>query len=536
VTLALLGAGTFYEGGWYGRAKGFYKRTESEVRIKRAMPLLTNPSAESPPPQAIKRQFLLVTYGTDLLGVETIEKIEVKPIEIPAGANESIAIVLKPEGGAPGTSKRQRLLPVEVRVVNRDDPAKTWTTGPVTSGPLAYTSPTISEVSDVKNGDLISWRVPGLSGGSFQWWATGPSGSRKDAPSSVTGNEWKLEDPLDWLPGKWRIHCRYTPSGGAATEFDFEQNLGYRSPDITVIGWIDGAQIQLPDGTSTVKILAPNIFGQIQDVNSAESIGFIMGSIATRGPFLLSIANDGIFAGSTAPYPRYKVGPLAPDPARTYLNAHLLKFSPNDAPPAEFLKQWPGLEGRKMVNETTLSEFRDNPINFRSFHRFQAKFELDDSGKIKGTPIYKDVGPRTKVGKTPIDWMPEWAEPIGETGPHDGTLNTTGASVQFNPKNGKTHSAKLADDFEQYTQGRISTIGKLSGGQVNKQINNLKVAWIWSIIEFGAANAKTGSTAVPEHEIFPVYHVYYNGKRIDTLSNSISDARLEEFIQMGEAP
>jgi hypothetical protein len=140
------------------------------------------------------------------------------------------------------------------------------------------------------------------------------------------------------------------------------------------------------------------------------------------------------------------------------------------------------------------------------------------------------------VGKTPIDWMPEWAEPIGETGPHDGTLNTTGASVQFNPKNGKTHSAKLADDFEQYTQGRISTIGKLSGGQVNKQINNLKVAWIWSIIEFGAANAKTGSTAVPEHEIFPVYHVYYNGKRIDTLSNSISDARLEEFIQMGEAP
>jgi hypothetical protein len=205
---------------------------------------------------------------------------------------------------------------VEVKVVNRDNPAKTWTIGPATSGPLAYTSPTISEVSDVKNGDLISWSVPGLTGGSFQWWATGPNNSRKDAASSVTSNEWKLEDPLDWLPGKWRIHCKHTPSSGSAVEFDFEQNLGYRSPHITVIGWINGNEIILPVGSSPVDILAVNVFGQLQQVQSSESISTIMGSISSRLPFMGALANYGVFLGATGGYPRYKVAPLTPDPVR----------------------------------------------------------------------------------------------------------------------------------------------------------------------------------------------------------------------------
>ena len=407
------------------------------------------------------------------------------------------------------TITKVRLLPVEIKVVNRDDPTKTWTTGPVTSGPLAYTSPTISEVSDVKNGDLISWSVPGLTGGSFQWWATGPSGSRKDAPSSVTGNEWKLEDPLDWLPGKWRIHCRYTPSSGAATEFDFEQNLGYRSPDITVIGWIDGTQIILPSGADK-PLYKPGV-----NPNTNPTVEQSMNNLVDRLLFLNRLA-----LGDTL------VVPLSPDPARRYVNAYLIKSSPNNAPPAEFQQPWPGFENRKMVDAAGLNQFKSQTDKFRSFHRFQARFELDATGKIKGAPHF--LKQATQVGVTPVDWL---EDPPGETGPHDGTVNTTGASIQIN---GKTHSSKLADDFEQYTQGRISTSGTRSGGNVSKQINNLKVPWIWSLIEFGAAHARAGTTAVPEHEIFPVYHVYYNGKRIDTLTNSISEAKMEEFIQLGE--
>ena len=399
---------------------------------------------------------------------------------------------------------------VLVKIVNRDDPTKTWTTGPVSSGPIAYTSPTIPEVDDVRNGDLISWSVPGLTSGSFQWWATGPSGSRKDAPVG-TDNEWKLDDPLDWLPGKWRIHCRYTPSGGAVAEFDFEQNLGYRSPDVTVIGWIDGEQINLPKGTDMVP--DPSYYGL--------SYASVMDSFVLRNGFLLDAA---VLSGSSPLW----ATPHSPDGGRKYVNAYLIKSSPNNAPPAEFQLYWPGSKNRKMVDDAGFTMFKSQTDKFRSFQRFQARFELDDSGKIKGEPHY--LKQTTQVGVTPVDWLPD---PAGETGPYDGTVNTNGTSVMFNPKSGKTYSANLADDFEQYTQGRISTSGTLSGGQISQRLNNLTVPWIWSLIEFGVAHAKAGTTAIPEHEIFPVYHVYYNGRRIDPLTNSISEAKMEEFIQLG---
>jgi hypothetical protein len=39
-----------------------------------------------------------------------------------------------------------------------------------------------------------------------------------------------------------------------------------------------------------------------------------------------------------------------------------------------------------------------------------------------------------------------------------------------------------------------------------------------------------------EHEIFPVYHLYYNGVRLDQHSNTISRAIMEQFIQLGDNP
>jgi len=183
------------------------------------------------------------------------------------------------------------------------------------------------------------------------------------------------------------------------------------------------------------------------------------------------------------------------------------------------------------LDEDKLAKFRERLTNFRSFHRFQARFELDDDGTIKGQPFY--IKRDTAVGVTPVDWLPD---PQGETGPHDREVNTSGAVVQFNPKNGQHHHAALAADFEQYTQGRISTSGTLSGGNVSKNLNNLKVPWIWSIIEFDAQHATSGSTPIHEHEIFPVYHLYYNGVRLDNHSNNINRTIMEQFIQLGDSP
>ena len=45
-----------------------------------------------------------------------------------------------------------------------------------------------------------------------------------------------------------------------------------------------------------------------------------------------------------------------------------------------------------------------------------------------------------------------------------------------------------------------------------------------------------GSTPVHEHEIFPVYHLYFNGVRLDQHLNRISRAIMEQFIQLGDNP
>jgi len=426
------------------------------------------------------------------------------------------------------TSDSISLLPIEVKLVNRDDPTKTWTTGPVTSGPLAYTSPTISEVSDVKNGDLISWSVPGLTGGSFQWWATGPNNSRRDAASSVTTNEWKLDDPLDWLPGKWRIHCKHTPSSGSAVEFDFEQNLGYRSPHITVIGWINGNEVVLPDGSQP-----PNVRMWPQGtVPSPLSIGSIMGNFVTRNIFMLELVEGNV----------YPV-PLSPDGARKYVNSHLIKYSPNTEPTSDFTMNWPGKANRKMVDLSALRDFKADKRLFRAFHQFQVRFELDESAKIKGEPVYLiPSSDTTECGYTPTDVV----NLSSELGPLNNKIVKAGESLQINPKNGRTLTAKLPNDIAQINQGRISTLPiitlpvigpiNVSGGHVSKQVNNLVVPWIWSMITFSSSYASSGSTHVPQHEIFPSYHVLYNGRRIDSLTHHISSEKIEEFIQLGEAP
>ncbi len=108
--------GTYFEGGWQGRAQGMYQRTTVEVRLRRKAPISTTPPADTPVPLEIKRPFLLVTYETDELGVETITHTEVRYLTMSQTENASLPLLLAPSATAPGKSKRLRLLPIEISV------------------------------------------------------------------------------------------------------------------------------------------------------------------------------------------------------------------------------------------------------------------------------------------------------------------------------------------------------------------------------------------------------------------------------------
>jgi hypothetical protein len=232
-------------------------------------------------------------------------------------------------------------------------------------------------------------------------------------------------------------------------------------------------------------------------------------------------------------YPRYKVAPLTPDPARRYVNSHLIKYSPNTEPTSDFTTDWPGKADRKMVDLTALRNFKADKELFRAFHQFQVRFELDESGKIKGEPLYLiPSSDTTEGGFTPTDVgnLPS------ELGPFNNQIVKAGESITFNPKSGRALTAKLPDDIAQINQGRLDTNGPFSGGHQSRQLNDLIVPWIWSMITFSGDYARSGSTQVPAHEIFPSYHILYNGRRIDSLTYHISSEIIENFIRLGENP
>lgn len=66
-----------------------------------------------------------------------------------------------------------------------------------------------------------------------------------------------------------------------------------------------------------------------------------------------------------------------------------------------------------MVDDAGFMKFKSQTDKFRSFQRFQARFELDDSGKIEGVPHY--LKQTTQVGRSLRGQAVNLAGPILKT-------------------------------------------------------------------------------------------------------------------------
>ena len=435
------------------------------------------------------------------------------------------------------------LLPVEGKYVDRDAPNDIWETNSkrLPTGQPIYSQPPMHlGDNDVCAGDLVSWEIkypvefsPNIT---FTWDAVGPEGLNPQTVTGIAGPNkklWKIAEPLNWRPGKYRIRCRMDFPDGGQHLWETNQEIGVRSGEIMVIGWIAAAAIHLPDG---------NVSPQTLNGVGSNTIEDILESPSSRGVFLGRMAAINGFP--------YKVS-LTPDVTRKYFNAYLIKHSGNPEPPGDFTKLIGG-DKIRIVDSQALVNYLQNGQNYRLAHRLQVKFLVDEQGKIKGDPI---PAPNWhEAGLTTVDFATEgflntflgfvddylnlgpgeglFDNVPSEEGPHHGLLNKNGASVSFN--DGTTYSANLPDGIAGYAQGRISTIGEASGGKISKVVNQRDVPWIWSEIEFKAPLAKGTVTTTPQHEIFPAVWVYFNGRLIDMLRDDIEEDDLEDFIQLGE--
>ncbi len=126
------------------------------------------------------------------------------------------------------------LLPIEMKVVDRDDPKKKW-------GSEKNHNASKPVYAGESCGDMVSWKLGGTdswSSTTFTWTAEGPGGETITGPTGAGKNEWTINDAdqdtannwLKWKPGKWKIKVQI-----GSTQAEFEQEVGWRTEDYVVI-------------------------------------------------------------------------------------------------------------------------------------------------------------------------------------------------------------------------------------------------------------------------------------------------------------
>ncbi len=139
---------------------------------------------------------------------------------------------------APPRTVTVRTPKIEKMVVNGDFPTADWSAA---TGQAAIETIYAGD----QNGDMVSWRVDGLTGTvTYTWSATGPDNITGPTGSGVT--EWKIavggNDPVrqrvDWKPGIYTIKCRLDSAGGATQEVQIQQEVGWRTDEYVVVGQV----------------------------------------------------------------------------------------------------------------------------------------------------------------------------------------------------------------------------------------------------------------------------------------------------------
>jgi hypothetical protein len=172
-----------------------------------------------------------------------------------------------------GVPTAETLLPVQVKVVNRDDPTQTWADGPqIATGPI---------YSGDSDGDMVSFKIIGTdtwTGATFSWSAQGPESVT--GPSGVGVNSWKIEDEdgndpngyiwLGWTPGQHTITCTVTFSNGSTSQLQFNQEVAQRTEQYFVAGTI-------PVETENTTGVLPRLVNQWECPNIFYALGAALG-------------------------------------------------------------------------------------------------------------------------------------------------------------------------------------------------------------------------------------------------------------------
>ncbi|MDH4475370.1 MAG: hypothetical protein QE274_02755, partial [Verrucomicrobiaceae bacterium] len=374
---------------------------------------------------------VLYTKTTTVNGQVTNEtgKLTIAPNQMESTQTIS-AWANAPTGGQTSeeTSVNLTLLPVEIKVVNRDDPKNKWADATDnSSGKPIYAGESC--------GDMVSWKLGGSNSWTnttLTWTAEGPNGETIAGPTGPGKNEWKIADGdddtandwLKWKPGKWKIKIKI-----GSTSAEFEQVVGTRTEQYFAVGTI-------PVETVSTTGVAENVITQWECPGINYSILALIGGGVNSSQSSFFIPFD--------------------EPNRVYVNHRLLNSSRNLDPIPAIRPDEP------VTNACGLDPIK----HFREFAACQMRFLAKD-GKLDSAPELIPGNHADLVGHTPIPCQSEnYAGPKGET----------------HPDSGKVTGNKGDEVVSYLTKFRV---GK--GGQFGfTQLNGREIPWVFFRFRFEA--------------------------------------------------
>lgn len=241
--------------------------------------------------------------------------------------------------------------------------------------------------------------------------------------------------------------------------------------DVVVLGWVDPNVVALPEGAN------PLLVAELNDPTGVACLDLLAEWAAGVRSLILSDAD------------------------RQYANAFLLKNSGNLFP-----------------QNTIDPVAEESKGEYRLFNRLQVAYRVKD-GKLTAPP--KFVNARTIVGTTP--------------NPCNRLL--TPAEAEAHVANGAKGATTSNTGVFQVNQGRLGTLGQAVDRTLNDPGGTVGATtpWIWSAIKFD----DKGELVYPftigtkgNHQIFPTYFVYKDGRIDQTLS--FTQSHPETFISLDE--
>ena len=324
-----------------------------------------------------------------------------------------------------------------------------------------------------------------IGGVNYAWSVSGP-GAANYPPPVMSQSSWNVGRILP-LSGVLTFQVDAAFPNGTHLVSQRTVEVGIRTDDVIILGYIDGSRIPTPDGIAGIGNVNPRILSDLpSEINSLSA------AAACLNRFISLSGND----DSIGTTPLTDSTPLS-DADREYILYWQFVRAANPDQTTVIQGDFRDLVSQ-FTSESKVSSYTADPTNFKLFNRFQVKYRVLN-GNFNGPPIVLSVNSVPKVGQTPNPCH-SFNLPAFNVSGQEGFANSTSA-------NGPLVATAA---ISQINDGSPDMIGVAELNTLLGKSVNSKRYWenIGSRITF---SVDAGTKPAIYRQPFPTYLLFQNG-------------------------